>query len=94
MGARQVKASLILEAIALQENLKIEEDEIQDKLDEIVEASGATKEVVMNFYSSDERRRALVSQMAEEKVVAFLSGKAKIEMVDKDALENAGTAEE
>jgi trigger factor len=48
----------------------------------------------MNFYSSDERRRALVSQMAEEKVVAFLSGKAKIEMVDKDALENAGTAEE
>lgn len=94
MAVSQVQASLIMEAIALQENLKVEEDEIQDKIDEIVETSGASKEAVMNFYSSDERRSALVSQIAEEKVVAFLGSKAKIEMVDKTALENVGTAEE
>jgi trigger factor len=94
LAIRQVKGSLILEAIAIQENLKIEEDEIQDKLDEIVETSGAPREAVMNFYSSDERRRSLVSQMAEEKVVAFLTGKAKIEMVDKEALEKSAMMEE
>jgi trigger factor len=32
--------------------------------------------------------------MAEEKVVAFLSGKAKIEMVDKQSLDQAQMAEE
>lgn len=94
MAVSQVQASLIMEAIALQENLKVEEDEIQDKIDEIVETSGASKEAVMNFYSSDERRSALVSQIAEEKVVAFLGSKAKIEMVDKAALENVETEEE
>ncbi|ABA88933.1 ribosome-associated peptidylprolyl cis-trans isomerase, FKBP-type (trigger factor) [Syntrophotalea carbinolica DSM 2380] len=94
VAAKQVKASLILEAIALQENLKVEEDEIKDKLEEIVETSGAPKEAVMNYYSNDESRRGLVSQMAEEKVVAFLTGKAKIEMVDKEALENAKMTEE
>jgi trigger factor len=94
MAVSQVQASLIMEAIALQENLKVEEDEIQDKIDEIVETSGASKEAVMNFYSSDERRSALVSQIVEEKVVAFLGSKAKIEMVDKAALENVETEEE
>lgn len=94
IAAKQVKSSLIMEAIALQENLKIDEDEIKDKLEEIVETSGAPKEAVMNFYSSDEKRRGLVSQMAEEKVVAFLSGKAKIEMVDKQSLEQVAVVEE
>ena len=74
IAAKQVKSSLIMEAIALQENLKVEEDDIKDKLDEIIETSGAPKEMVLNFYSSDEKRRGLVSQLAEEKVVAFLSG--------------------
>jgi trigger factor len=32
--------------------------------------------------------------MAEEKVVAFLTGKAKIEMVDKEALEKSAMMEE
>jgi trigger factor len=94
IAAKQVKSSLIMEAIAIQENLKIDEDEIKDKLDEIIETSGAPKEAVINFYSSDEKRRGLVSQMAEEKVVAFLSGKAKIEMVDKQSLDQAQMAEE
>jgi len=94
MAVKQVKGSLIMEAIAIQENLKVDEDEIQDKLDEIVETSGAPKEAVMNFYSTDERRRGLVSQLAEEKVVAFLTGKAKIEMVDKETLEKSQMTEE
>lgn len=94
LAVKQVKASLIMESIALQENLKIEEDEIKDKLDEIVETSGAPKEAVMQFYSSDEKRRGLVAQMAEEKVVAFLTGKAKVEMVDKETLQQAEKAKE
>ena len=94
IAVKQVKSSLIMEAIALQENLKVEEDDIKDKLDEIIETSGAPKEMVLNFYSSDEKRRGLVSQLAEEKVVAFLSGKAKIEMVDKQSLDQAQMAEE
>jgi len=86
IAVKQVKGSLLLEAIALQENLKVDEDEIREKLDEIVQQTGAPKEVVMNFYADESRRRALVSQLAEEKVIYFLTGKANIQVVAKDQL--------
>lgn len=82
LAVKQVKGSLILEAIALQENIKVEESEIEEKLEEIAEKHNASKEMVMNFYAEESRRRGLVTQLAEEKVIHFLTGKATIEMVE------------
>jgi trigger factor len=61
IAVKQVKGSLILEAIALQEKIQVEESEIEEKLEEIAEKNNASKEVVMNFYADESRRRSLVS---------------------------------
>ncbi len=91
IAVKQVKGNLILEAIALQESVQIEESEIEDKLEEIAEQHNASKEMVMNFYADESKRRGLVAQLAEEKVIHFLTGKANVEMVDESI---AGDAEQ
>ncbi|OEU62786.1 MAG: trigger factor [Desulfuromonadales bacterium C00003094] len=91
IAVKQVKGNLILEAIALQESVQIEESEIEEKLDEIAEKHNASKEMVMNFYADESKRRGLVAQLAEEKVIYFLTGKANVEMVDESI---AGEAEQ
>jgi trigger factor len=83
IAIKQVKGSLVLEAIALKEKVQVEESEIQEKLEEIAEKNNASKEMVMNFYADESRRRGLVTQLAEEKVIHFLTGKASVEMVDQ-----------
>lgn len=83
IAVKQVKGNLLLEAIALQESIQVEESEIEEKLEEIAEKHNASKEMVMNFYSDESKRRGLVAQLAEEKVIHFLTGKANIEMVDE-----------
>jgi trigger factor len=83
LAVKQVKGSLILEAIALKENIQVEESEIKEKLEEIAEEHNASKEMVINFYADESRRRGLVSQLAEEKVIHFLTGKATVEMVEE-----------
>jgi trigger factor len=83
LAVKQVKGSLVLEAIALKENIQVEESEIKEKLEEIAEEHNASKEMVMNFYADESRRRGLVSQLAEEKVIHFLTGKATVEMVEE-----------
>ena len=65
--------------------------EIEDKLEEIAEQHNASKEMVMNFYADESKRRGLVAQLAEEKVIHFLTGKANVEMVDESI---AGDAEQ
>jgi trigger factor len=94
VAVRQIKGSLIFEAVALQEKIKVDEGDIQEKLDEVIESSGAPRETVMQYYADENRRRELVSQLAEEKVVAFLTGKAIIEMVDKAEPEAADAEKE
>lgn len=89
IAVKQVKGNLLLEAIALQESIKVEESEIEEKLEEIAEQHNASKEMVMNFYSDESRRRGLVAQLAEEKVIHYLTGKANIEMVDESIATNA-----
>jgi trigger factor len=85
-GVKQVQGSLLLEALARQENLKVEDSEIDGKLEEIARMANAPLEAVKKHYAGEDARRGLISQIAEEKVVQFLLEKAKIEEVDKDQL--------
>ena len=91
VAVKQVKGNLLLEAIALQENIQVEESEIEEKLEEIAEKHNASKEMVMNFYADESKRRGLVAQLAEEKVIHFLTGKANVEMVDESIQADAET---
>lgn len=89
-AVNQVKGSLILEAIARQEDIKVEDDEIDGKLEEIAKMAGAPLEAVKNHYGKPEDRRGLISQIAEEKVVQLLLEKAEIEEVEAEQLADKG----
>ena len=85
-AVKQVQGSLLLEAVARQEQLKAEDVEIDGKLQHIAEMANAPLEAVRNYYGSDENRRSLISQIVEEKAVQFLLAQAKIEEVAKEQL--------
>jgi len=82
-AVKQVQGSLILEAVARQENLKVEDSEIDGKLEEIASMANAPVDAVKKHYAGDEARRALIMQIAEEKVVRFLLDKSTVEEVEK-----------
>lgn len=93
-AVRQVQGSLILEAIGDQEGIKVEDDEIEGKLEEVAAMANAPIESVKQYYSGDEARHSLLAQIAEEKTIAFLLGKSKVTEVSKQELEDQKAAEE
>jgi trigger factor len=93
-AVRQVQGSLLLEAIGEQEGVKVEDSEIDGKLEEIAAMANAPLESVKQYYSGDEARSSLLSQIAEEKAIALLLGKSKVTEVSKQMLEKQKAAEE
>lgn len=84
---KQVKGSLLLEAVARQEDLTVDESEIDGKLEVIAEQANAPLDAVKQHYSSAENRNALKSHLVEEKAIEFLLDKAKVEEVPKAELQ-------
>jgi trigger factor len=93
-AVKQVQGSLILEAVAKQENLKVEDSEIDGKLEEIAAMANAPLDAVKKHYAGDDARRGLIMQIAEEKVVRFLLDNSTVEEVDKASLAESGQGEE
>jgi len=85
-AVKQVQGSLILEALARKEDIRVEEVEVESKLTEIATLSGAAVEAVKKYYNSPDAKRGLLSQIVEEKVMQFLLGKSEIILVDKAEL--------
>jgi trigger factor len=85
-AVKQVQGSLLLEAVARQEQFKVENAEIDSKLQQIAEMANAPLEAVRQYYGNDENRRSLISQIVEEKAVQFLLTQSKIEEVAKAQL--------
>jgi trigger factor len=85
-AVRQVQGTLLLEGVARQEKVAVEEGEIDGKLVEIAQMANAQVDAVKNYYARDEARRGLVAQIVEEKTIQFLLDKAQIAEVSKDQL--------
>lgn len=82
----QVQGSLILEAIARREEIRVEGEEIDGRLEKIAQLSNAPIDAVRNYYGKEEARRGLIAQILEEKAVQFLLEKATVAEVDKAVL--------
>jgi len=82
----QVQGSLILEAVARAEEIKIEDGDLDAKLEEIATMSNAPLETVKNYYANDEAKQGLLSQIVEEKTLSFLLEKSKVKEVPKEKL--------
>jgi trigger factor len=85
-AVQQVQGSLILGAVARQEQIQVEPAEIDGKLQEIATMANAPLEAVKKYYASEENRRGLLAQIVEEKAVRFLLDRAVVQEVDKAEL--------
>lgn len=90
----QVQGMLLLEAIARQEEIKVEGTELNDKIKEIAEMSNAPLEAVTKYYAGAEARQGLLVQAVEEKTVRFLLDKSTIREVNKAELSAEQNKEE
>ncbi|MDZ4676272.1 MAG: trigger factor [Oligoflexia bacterium] len=81
-----IRSSLLISTIARQENLMSSAEEYEAKLTEYTKQSGIEIEKIRAFYSKPENSSRLRFQMTEEKVMVFLTEKAKIKEVPKEKL--------
>ncbi|WP_429884741.1 trigger factor [Geoalkalibacter halelectricus] len=88
----QVKGSLILEAIGRQEQIKVDEAEIDARMQEISAMAGVPIEEVRKRFGNSEARPALVGRIIEDKVFDFLVDKASVIEVAAEELNPAEEA--
>lgn len=75
---RRVRAGLLLSALARQENVSVDAEEIQQRLMEIADRSGKHPAKVRADYQNEDRLEALTSKILEEKIMNLLQSRAQI----------------
>lgn len=94
MAAQQVKGELVLDAIAKQENLVVEDDEFAAKLQAFADESHTPLEQVQKYFESDQAKAGLKGQILQEKVSKFLLDQAKVTEVEPKQPENDEVVDE
>lgn len=82
MAVQQVKGELILDAIARQEEIVAEEDDIDAKLNEFAEQSNTPMEQVKKYFENEQALAGLKGQVVQEKVSKFIQEHANITEVE------------
>jgi trigger factor len=88
---RMVRRGLLLDQLATQHGIAVSEEDVDSWIEERVVAGGSRAAEVRAFFADVRRRRRLRSDLAEEKVFAFLAGKAQVTEVTRElAADTAG----
>ena len=85
-AVKQVQGSLLLEAIGTQEDVKVDDEETDSRLEKIAEMSQAPLDTVRKHFSQPENKEGLIAQIQEEKVIELLLDKAQLTEVTKAEL--------
>jgi trigger factor len=75
---RQVHGMLVLEALARQEGLSVEESEVGERIASIAGAAGERAAQVQAWYRQEENREGLRAHLLREKALALVVDRAKI----------------
>jgi FKBP-type peptidyl-prolyl cis-trans isomerase (trigger factor) len=78
----QVKAGLILEAIAQQEKLEVNEMALEAQIDRVAEQAGTGKERVRALYQDPSARAALRARMLQTLALDLVTERANIRTVE------------
>ncbi len=81
----QVKIALLLEAVAQQEHLSVSDEEVEQRVAAVAQASGTAAERVRAFYQQAEARRQLRAQMVQARAVDLIVGRAHVRDVTAPA---------
>jgi trigger factor len=84
-AARQVQATLLVEKIAQTENIDVPDTEVQARVEALARAAGDRGKSVRQFYSRQDARDELRSQLVFDRTLDFLLEKANVKEVDAPA---------
>lgn len=76
---KRARTGLIIDAIADQENVDVNDDDVAERVARVVLESGRQRERVAEYYKSEEARAALKQTMRREKTLDALMSRAQIE---------------
>ncbi|WP_020675986.1 trigger factor [Geopsychrobacter electrodiphilus] len=82
MADNQVRGELILEAIAKQEAVTVDESELELKMEELAKQSNAELAQVKAYFSNPQAKEGLSGQILHEKVVSLIISQAKVTEVE------------
>jgi trigger factor len=91
---KSVRATLLLERLAAQENLAVADDELEEGLRQSAEELNRPLDKVKDFYRKNNLMEPLRRQLLEEKVVRLLLDQADITEVSPDLPGSAQQGEE
>jgi trigger factor len=81
-----VQSSYIVNKVAEKENLNATKEDVDKKIQLYVVQSGIEEARINEIYNKPENRKRLMSSITEEKVIDFLTSKAKVSEVPKEKL--------
>ena len=84
-AARQVQATLLVEKISQQENIKISDQDIQERVDNLARSAGDRAKSVREYYARAEARDDLRAQLVFDRTLGYLLERAQIKEVDAPA---------
>jgi len=91
-AATQVKGALLLDTLAGQEGLKVEDGDVDERIRQIAAQHNQNFETLKRFYEQNESARDnLRAQLTEDKVMEFLLAKAKVTEVSRDEIKGQPT---
>jgi trigger factor len=82
MAVQQVKGELLLDAIAAQEEITVDDSEIDAKMEEYAASSEIPLDQVKKYFENQAALAGLKGQILQEKVTKFLLDSAKITEVE------------
>jgi trigger factor len=77
-ATKRIRIDMILAKIAEQQGLKVEEDEVDERLRLIAEESKRAYDYIQEFYEKNDLKTSLRSNMLQEKTLTFLVEKATV----------------
>jgi trigger factor len=94
-ATRQVKAAFIINAIATQESIESNEEDVERELDRMAKGLGVTKDYIKDRMEEESPGSLLRSQIIQEKTYRFLEEHAEVIAPDEATeKEPSATAEE
>ena len=94
---KRARTALIVDALAEQEKIEINDEELGDRVAAIVTGSGRNRDRAAEFYRKEENREALRQSMRREKALDFILSRAQREDAGQDSpseTPNEGTPEQ
>jgi trigger factor len=75
---REVREILLMEAVVADQKIEVSDEEVDAKIAEMAEQQSVPADALERAYGDEQLKRGLRAQLLDERVLAFLEGRAKV----------------